>query len=65
MQNWDMLKDITFPNLNLSARVTPRKIVMHVLIHKIRHWAQIATLYRLNGLVDDFHDFLFSPVMDA
>jgi len=42
---------------------TPRKIVVHILLHQIRRWAQIATLLRLNGLVDDFHDFLFSPVM--
>jgi len=30
-----------------------------VLMHEIRHWAQIATLLR----TDEFHDFLFSPVL--
>lgn len=52
--------------LNILTHVlttTPRRIVTHVLIHEIRHWAQIATLLRLNGLVAGFHDFLFSPVL--
>ena len=49
--------------MNSSLTVTPNKIVTHVLMHEIRHWAQIATLLRLNGLKVDFHDFLFSPVM--
>jgi uncharacterized damage-inducible protein DinB len=40
-----------------------QEIVTHVLLHEIRHRAQIATLFRLNGLKADFHDFLFSPVM--
>jgi uncharacterized damage-inducible protein DinB len=43
-------------------QATPRKIVAHILIHEIRHWAQIATLLRLNGIVPEFHDFLFSPI---
>jgi uncharacterized damage-inducible protein DinB len=46
-----------------SITATPRKIVMHVLFHEIRHWAQIATLFRLNGLTVDAHDFLVGPVM--
>jgi uncharacterized damage-inducible protein DinB len=60
-------QDLDFPQehkmQNSILTVTPRKIVVHILLHEIRHWAQIATLLRLNGLVDDFHDFLFSPVM--
>jgi len=32
-------------------------------LHEIRHWAQIGTLFRLNGLTIEFHDFLFSPVL--
>jgi uncharacterized damage-inducible protein DinB len=58
---WDAMKE--FNILNFIARATPRKIVMHVLMHEIRHWAQIGTLLRLNGVVDDFHDFLASPVL--
>jgi len=60
-QEWDIPKD--FKILDYLLRATPRKIVVHVLMHEIRHWAQIATLLRLNGLAGEFHDFLFSPVM--
>jgi uncharacterized damage-inducible protein DinB len=58
---WDAPKD--FKILSFSVTATPRKIVTHVLMHEIRHWAQIATLLRLNGLAVEFHDFLMSPVM--
>lgn len=34
-------------------------------MHEIRHWAQIGTLFRLNGLTGEVHDFLFSPVLGA
>jgi uncharacterized damage-inducible protein DinB len=60
-QEWDTPKD--FKILNFSVRTTPKKIVAHVLMHEIRHWAQIATLLRLNGLPGELHDFLASPVM--
>ena len=60
-QEWDVPQENKIQNSVLIA--TPRKIVVHILMHEIRHWAQIGTLLRLNGLVDDFHDFLFSPVM--
>jgi uncharacterized damage-inducible protein DinB len=49
--------------LDHVIRLTPRKIVVHVVMHEIRHWAQIATLLRLNDLAAKPHDFLFSPLM--
>jgi uncharacterized damage-inducible protein DinB len=52
-----------FKLMNSFLTATPKKIVTHVLLHEVRHWAQIATLFRLNGQKVDFHDFLFSPVM--
>jgi uncharacterized damage-inducible protein DinB len=52
-----------FKLMNSSLTATPRKIVAHVLLHEVRHWAQIATLFRLSGQKVDLHDFLFSPVM--
>ena len=58
---WDVPQDFTI--LNSFLRATPRKIVIHILMHEIRHWAQIATLLRLQGLTGEFHDFLFSPVL--
>jgi uncharacterized damage-inducible protein DinB len=60
---WDTPQELKL--MNSSFMVTPRKIIVHVLLHEIRHWAQIATLLRLNGIALEFHDFLFSPVLDG
>jgi uncharacterized damage-inducible protein DinB len=57
---WDVPREFVILGYNVTA--TPKKIVMHVLIHEVRHWAQIATLCRLNGLVVEWQDFLGSPV---
>ncbi len=62
-ERWD--EDIELKLMHSTIRATPRKIVIHVLMHEIRHWPQIATLLRLNGIVADFRDFLFSPVMSG
>ena len=56
-----MLKDFEF--IGWSLKATPRKIIIHVLTHEIGHWAQIATVLRLNGFKGEFHDFIFSPVL--
>jgi uncharacterized damage-inducible protein DinB len=60
-QNWDIQNEFQIQSFFLRA--TPRKIMTHVVLHEIRHWAQVATLFRLNGLTDEFHDFLFSPIL--
>ena len=60
-EQWDV--PFEFKLMNSMLRVTPRKIIVHVLVHEMRHWAQVATLLRLNGVTGDFHDFLFSPAM--
>ena len=54
---------IEFKLMNSSITASRRKIVTHVLMHEIRHWAQIATLCRIQGLKTGFQDFLFSPAM--
>ena len=56
---WDVPREFVILGYNVTA--TPKKIVMHVLMHEIRHWAQIATLCRLNGLVVEWQDFLGQP----
>ena len=61
-QQWDVMSD--YKILNYSLKASPRKIVTHVLIHEIRHWAQIATLLRCNAFAVELQDFLFAPVMD-
>jgi uncharacterized damage-inducible protein DinB len=60
-EQWDV--PLEFKLMNSVLTLTPRKIIVHVLVHEIRHWAQIATLLRLNGVTGEFHDFLFSPAM--
>ena len=61
VEDWDDARE--FEILNKIVSVTPRKFAVHILTHEIRHWAQIATMFRLNGLTGGFPDFLFSPVM--
>jgi uncharacterized damage-inducible protein DinB len=58
---WDLTQDHKLMDSILT--ITPRKIVVHILLHEIRHWAQIATLLRMNGFTGEMHDFLFSPVL--
>jgi len=60
-ERWDVPFEFKLMNSTLTA--TPKKIIVHVLVHEMRHWAQIATLLRLNGMTGEFHDFLFSPAM--
>jgi len=60
-QQWDAPRE--YMMMNHPIRATPKKFIIHVLLHEIRHWAQIATLLRQNGLKGDFHDFLFSPAL--
>ena len=60
-QQWDVPRDYVM--MNHPIRATPKKFVINVLLHEIRHWAQIATLVRQNGLKGDLHDFLFSPAL--
>jgi len=59
-QQWDAIMEFDF--FGGILRATPKKIVTHVLLHETRHWAQIATLFRLKGLKGEFHDFLGSPI---
>jgi uncharacterized damage-inducible protein DinB len=60
-ERWDIPEEQELGNSVLT--VTPRKIIAHILLHEIRHWAQVATFFRMQGLTDGFHDFLFSPAM--
>jgi len=41
-----------------------RKLFVHVMLHSIRHWAQMTTLLREHGFTTDWaKDFLFSEAM--
>ena len=59
-EDWDSPRE--FIILNFRVVTTPKKIVFHVLMHEIRHWAQIGTLCRVSGHAPEFQDFLASPV---
>jgi uncharacterized damage-inducible protein DinB len=51
---------ITAGTLSASAR----KIVVHTLLHSVRHWAQLATILRQHGRATDWmHDLLFSEAL--
>lgn len=54
---------VEFPLLDATARASPRKIVLHVLTHEIRHWAQVATFLRLHGWAVERQDLILSPVL--
>jgi uncharacterized damage-inducible protein DinB len=62
-EKWDVSEEHKI--LKYTINVSPRKIVIHIQMHEIRHWAQIATMFRLNGLPVEFQDFLMSPVMSG
>ncbi len=38
---WDISRE--FKILNFVVNATPRKVVTHIVMHEIRHWAQIGT----------------------
>jgi uncharacterized damage-inducible protein DinB len=62
-QSWDVPRELTIGTHTVTA--TPRKIVLHALVHEMKHWAQVATLLRLQGLTGEFHDLLFSPILSG
>ena len=44
--------------------MTPRKLLFHILLHEIRHWAQIALAVRLAGVdPPGDHDLFFSHAL--
>ena len=54
----------TFEVRNQQWPMTPRKLLFHILLHEIRHWAQIALAVRLAGLEPPGdHDLFFSAAL--
>ena len=54
----------TFVIRDQTWNLTPRKMLFHVLLHEIRHWAQIALAVRLAGFEPPGnHDLLFSRAL--
>ena len=49
----------------LNIKPSKRKLVTQALTHSIRHWAQLSTFFRQQGLKQDWiHDFLMSKAME-
>ena len=54
----------TFDVQNQQWPMTPRKLLFHILLHEIRHWAQIALPVRIAGFEPPGqHDLFYSKAM--
>ena len=62
----DLARVIEFPTRTAGVvRASKRKIVVHALLHSVRHWAQLATALREAGYPTNWgKDFLYSEVME-
>lgn len=48
-----------------TLKGSKRKCFVHLCLHSLRHWAQLATFLRESGFKQDWgHDFIFSNVID-
>jgi uncharacterized damage-inducible protein DinB len=47
-----------------SFKMTPRKLLFHMALHEVRHWAQIATAVRMAGFAPPGdHDLFYSKAL--
>ena len=54
----------TFEVGDRKWRMTPRKLLFHILLHETRHWAQIALAVRQGGMEPPGdHDLFYSQAM--
>jgi hypothetical protein len=63
LRRWTKAARTVSHHLWSSAQECDVSFFEALLKHEIRHWAQIATLFRLSGLKVEMRDFLFSPVL--
>jgi len=61
----DWNKAISFKTLSAGTiSASKRKCFVHAFLHGMRHWAQLATALRQQGMKTDWgHDILFTKVM--
>jgi uncharacterized damage-inducible protein DinB len=60
----DYSKPLEFGS-RIKVTATKRKLITQALTHSMRHWAQLATALRQQGLKSDWvHDFLLSKAME-
>lgn len=61
----DLIRPREFRFASATVAVSPRKLVLHIFFHEIRHWAQIATAVRNAGFVPPGnHDLIFSSALE-
>ncbi|MDB4909125.1 MAG: DinB family protein [Gemmatimonadetes bacterium] len=62
----DLARRLEFVTISAGTLTgSARKIVSHLLLHGVRHWAQLATSLRQQGHATDWaHDLLLSDVME-
>jgi uncharacterized damage-inducible protein DinB len=59
-EDWEKTHEVEARGFHLHG--SARKLISHILIHEVRHWAQIAAVVRQQGLAPPGdHDLLFSP----
>jgi uncharacterized damage-inducible protein DinB len=61
-ERWNVSREIQMGQAKRT--VTPRTMLVQAVTHEIRHWAQVATLLRMEGLKTGPHDFLVSGVFE-
>jgi uncharacterized damage-inducible protein DinB len=60
----DWTTDLTFDTTGGPITVTKRKLALHLTLHEIRHWAQIARTVREHDIAPPGkHDLMFSAVV--
>lgn len=56
---------LTFATVTGEISITKRKLALHLPLHEIRHWAQIARTVREKGLAPPGkHDLMFSEAVE-
>lgn len=61
----DAIKRRDFTVQSGTFRITPRKLLLHIAFHELRHWAQIALAVRQAGLdPPGNHDLFYSSALD-
>ncbi len=62
----DLAKVLTFKTITAGTlSASKRKILIHALLHGMRHWAQVANILRIQGHKQEWpHDFLFTDALE-
>ncbi len=62
----DLGKVLTFKTITAGTlSASKRKILIHALLHGVRHWAQVANILRVDGHKQEWaHDFLFTDALE-